>query len=246
MSHRPECRNTRRLRRLSATVFACLVVVFAAACGTLGQGSEMASSGAANATPSASAPAPSATSPVASPSATTAPQAATPTATATTAIACQASQLALNLKPLGGGAGHTWDAWSLTNSSSRPCSVAGGLPGLEFDNAAGQALTTYRITPKGTVSTAPLTPQPGAKIWVFTDTTRGVCDYGKTVSGGPFSDVVIPPSTHVKVDYTNSGLDKSTLTGICPTLNVSESGLQTTEPTLQNEFGPRGTPVATP
>ncbi len=165
----------------------------------------------------------------------------------TTSNVCAASQLTLDQKDLGAGGGQYQDAWSLTNSSATPCTLNGGLPTLELDNTTGKAAATYHTAPHGAVSTAALTLQPGYKVWFFTN-TQDVCpERYQTLTGGPFREVVVLPGTQTKIPWIHNGLglNRLTLPNMCPTFNVTSSGLQTTEPTLQNVFGLPGTPVAT-
>lgn len=227
-----------RLHRWCVTGLACLSLVFAVACGTPIQGNSQPSVGAVNSSPTTATPI------------TATPGAATPPALASppSATSCRVSQLAVSRLGLGAGMGQIQAAWSLTNTSSAPCTVKGGLPTLELDNAADHAVTTSHITPLKAVSSAPLTVEPGAKVWFFTDTLDDCPSGYQTLSGGPFSEVVILPGTQMKARWADNGLglNHTTLPGQCNTMQVRESGLQTTEPTLQSEYGPTETPAATP
>lgn len=180
---------------------------------------------------------------------TAAPRAATPTASVSLLAApCQVNQLSIDRTGLGEGMGQVQAAWSLTNTSSTACSINGGLPIIELDNSDGHALTTSHLTALKTASTAPLVLPPSGKIWFFTDTLDDCPSGYQTFSGGPFREFVVLPGTQLKIRWAANGLglDHTTLPGQCATMQVRESSLQTTEPTLQSEYGPIGTPAATP
>jgi hypothetical protein len=204
-------RISRPPRHLHTAILVCTVVLLVGACGSPEQDTTQAVFGATN------------------------------TATPVAASLCHASQLALGMKYLGGGAGHAWEDWSITNTSDTPCSVDGGLPQLAFNNAAGTTVTTYKTTPLGSVSTTPIVIQPAGKVWFFTDITRGNCSYGTSISGGPFTNVVTLPGTQIEIGWRPPTVNSTTLGNVCPTYYTGESGLQTIEPTLQSEE--RATPA---
>jgi hypothetical protein len=166
---------------------------------------------------------------------------------------CQADQLALGQDRYrsGGGAGHQWIPWSITNVSQSPCVVDGGVPRLGFDNALGQPAVAwisgpFQSGPLAVISKAPLTLRPGGSIWFFTDGASFCEQPYQTLSGGPFSDVVTLPVSHIQLHWADSGLAQTTLPGTCPTFRTVVSRLQTTELTVESEVESSATPVATP
>jgi hypothetical protein len=147
-----------------------------------------------------------------------------------TSSTCTSSELQADQVLLSEGTGQYYLAWSLTNISTAPCTVAGGQPGLGLDDAAGRPVVSYRVSALPGGSVTPVSVAPGHAAWFLTEEQSGSCPAGQTVSGGPFHYRVTLPGGSVAVTWAPAFLAQGTVSGYCASEALAVGDVQATEP----------------